>query len=129
MSEPYLAIQVVMMPAQVNAHGTIFGGVLLSYIDQAGALGAIHEVIKAGGSPPSMVTVAINRVEFKRAVLVGDVVRFCTRLVRLGRTSITVHVSVEADRAGQTLKVTEAEAVYVGVDLSTPERRPRPLLS
>ncbi len=128
MSEPYLAIQVIMMPRDVNPHGTIFGGVLLSYIDQAGALGAIREVVKAGGAPPSVVTVAINRVEFKRAVLVGDVVRFLTRLVRLGRTSITVHVSVEAERAGQTLQVTEAEAVYVGVDLSTPERQPRPLL-
>jgi acyl-CoA thioesterase YciA len=124
----YLAIQVVMMPAQTSPNGTIFGGVLLSYIDQAGAIGAIREVIKAGGPPPAVATVAINKVEFKRPVLVGDVVRFLTRLVRMGRTSITMHVSVEADRAGAVLQVTEAELVYVGVDLSTPEHRPRPLL-
>jgi acyl-CoA thioesterase YciA len=123
-----LAIQVVMMPAQVNPHGTIFGGVLLSYIDQAGAIGAVREVVKAGGPPPAVVTVAINKVEFKEAVLVGDVVRFLTRLVRLGRTSITIHVSVEALRAGAVLRVTEAELVYVGVDLSTTERKPKPLL-
>jgi acyl-CoA thioesterase YciA len=64
----------------------------------------------------------------RHPVLVGDVVRFLVRLVRIGRTSITVQVSVEAERRGQVLRVTEAEVVYVGVDLSTPERRPRPLL-
>jgi acyl-CoA thioesterase YciA len=128
MSDPYLAIQVVMMPREVNPSGTIFGGVLLSYIDQAGAIGARREVVRAGGPPPVLVTVAMNRVEFKQPVLVGDVVRFLTRLVRLGRTSITVHVSVEAERAGETLQVTEAEVVYVGIDPRTPERRPLPLL-
>src|SRR5262245_27002832 len=109
-----------MMPAQVNPHSTIFGGILLSYIDQAGAIGARREVIKAGGGPPALVTVAINKVEFTKPVLVGDVVRFLTRLERLGRTSITMHVSVEADRAGEVLQVTEAELVFVGIDLSTP---------
>ena len=131
MSEPYLAIQVVMMPKDVNPHGTIFGGILLSYIDQAGAIGARRAVVRAGSSlktPPAVVTVAMNRVEFKRPVLVGDVVRFLVRVVRLGRTSITVQVSVEAERGAEVLQVTEAEVVYVGVDLSSPERRPKPLL-
>ncbi|HZY88615.1 MAG TPA: hotdog domain-containing protein [Gemmataceae bacterium] len=128
MPDPYLAIQVVMMPRDVNPHGTIFGGVILSYIDQAGAIGARREVVLAGGQPPAVVTVALNRVEFKRPVLVGDVVRFLTRLVRMGRTSITVQVSVEAERGGQVLQLTEAEVVYVAVDLSTPERKPKPLL-
>ena len=128
MSEPYLAIQVVMMPRDTNPHGTIFGGVILSYIDQAGAIGARREVIRAGGPAPAVVTVAINRVEFQQPVLVGDVVRFLTRLVRMGRTSITVHVNVEAERGGRVLQVTEAEVVYVAVDLSTPERKPKPLL-
>jgi acyl-CoA thioesterase YciA len=128
MSDRYLALQVLMMPAQVNQHGTIFGGVLLSYIDQAGAVGAVREVVRAGGPAPAVVTVAINKVEFKQAVLVGDLVRFLTRLVRIGRTSITMQVSVEAERAGQVLPVTEAEVVYVGVDLTTPERKPKPLL-
>jgi acyl-CoA thioesterase YciA len=128
MSEPYVAIQVVMMPRDTSPLGTIFGGVLLSYIDQAGAIGAIREVVRAGGKQPAIVTVAMNRVEFKQAVMVGDVVRFVTRLVRIGRTSITVRVSVEAERGGEVLSVTEAEVVYVGVDLSTPERRPKPLL-
>jgi acyl-CoA thioesterase YciA len=128
MSESYLAIQVVMMPADVNPQGTIFGGVLLSYIDQAGAVGARHEVVKAGGPPPFVVTVALNRVEFHRPVFVGDVVRFRTRLLRLGRTSITMHVAVEAERGQQVIPVTEAEVVYVGIDLSSADRRPIPLL-
>src|SRR5438477_549440 len=92
MSDPYLAIQVIMMPRDVNPHGTIFGGVILSYIDQAGAIGARREVVRRGGQPPFVVTVALNRVEFHKPVLVGDVVRFLTRVVRLGRTSITMHV-------------------------------------
>ena len=128
MSEPYLAIQVVMMPRDTNPLGSIFGGVILSYIDTAGALGARREVVQAGGGLPYLVTVAVNRVEFKQPVLVGDVVSFHTRLVRMGRTSITMQVHVEAERDGQTLHVTEAEVVYVRIDPNTPERRPVPVL-
>jgi acyl-CoA thioesterase YciA len=128
MQPAYLAIQVVMMPRDTNPHGTIFGGVILSYIDQAAAIGARREVMRAGGKPPVLVTVALNRVEFHQPVLVGDVVRFLTRLIRIGRTSITVQVNVEAERGQQVLQVTEAEVVYVGIDPSTPERRPIPLL-
>lgn len=141
MSSHYLALQVIMMPRDANPmlsvtpdyphaplYRTIFGGVLLSYIDQAGAIGAIHAVVEAGGPIPSIVTVAINRVEFKQPVLVGDVVRFLTRLVKMGRTSVTIHVSVEAERGGTVLQVTEAELVYVGIDVQSPDRRPKPLL-
>jgi acyl-CoA thioesterase YciA len=140
MSDTYLALQVVMMPRDANpqptmhpsgqftSYTTIFGGVLLSYIDQAGAIGARREVIRAGGPPPMIVTVAMNRVEFKKPVLVGDVVRFLTRLLRMGRTSITMHVCVEVERGQDVLQVTEAEVVYVGIDPTTPERKPLPLL-
>lgn len=125
MSEPFLAIQVVMMPRDTNPLGTIFGGVILSYIDQAGAIGARHEILRAGGKQPILATVAMNRVEFKHPVLVGDVVRFLTRVVRHGRTSIAVQVSVEAERgASPFLPVTEAEVIYVNVDAA---RRPLPL--
>jgi acyl-CoA thioesterase YciA len=128
MADLYLAIQVIMMPRDTNPHGTIFGGVILSHLDQAGAIGARREVVLAGGPPPFLVTVAINRVEFLRPVLVGDVVKFWTRLVRIGRTSITMRIQVEAERNGQVLQVTEAEAVYVNIDLLSGERRPTPLL-
>jgi acyl-CoA thioesterase YciA len=128
MNDPYLAIQVVMMPRDTNPYGTIFGGVILSYIDQAGAIGARREVVRAGGKPPVVVTVALNRVEFKQPVHVGDVVRFQTRLVRIGRTSITMQVSVEVERGTDVLQVTEAEVVYVGVEGARPHQRPVPLL-
>jgi acyl-CoA thioesterase YciA len=127
MSEEYLAIQVVMMPRDLNPAGSIFGGILLSYLDQAGAIGARRAVIRAGGKPPMVVTVALNQVVFKKPVLVGDVVRFLTRVVCLGRTSITMHIRVEAERGQEVLQVTDAEVVYVGIDPSSAERRPVPL--
>src|SRR5882724_1422413 len=108
---PYVAIRVVMMPRDTNPLGSIFGGVILSYIDSAGAIGARREVVKAGGKLPYLVTVAINRVEFKQPVLVGDVVSFKTHLVKLGRSSITMHVAVESERGVEILQVTEAEIV------------------
>ncbi|MDX1945765.1 MAG: hotdog domain-containing protein [Pirellulaceae bacterium] len=127
-TEPYLALKAAMMPRDTNHMGTIFGGVLLSYLDQAGAIGARHEIRKAGWPEPTLVTVAMNKVEFHEPVLVGDVVSLWTRVIRLGRTSIAVHVAVEAERGGQVLQVTEAEVVFVAVDgASLVERRPRPL--
>jgi acyl-CoA thioesterase YciA len=127
MAELYVAIQVVMMPRDTNPMGSIFGGVILSYIDQAGAIGARREVQKAGGALPNLVTVAVNRVEFKKPVLVGDVIRFLTRPVRWGHTSITMHIQVEVERGMEVLQVTEAEVVYVAVDAH--DRKPMPLLS
>ena len=128
MSESYTAIQIPMMPKDTNRYGTIFGGVLLSYIDLAGAIAAQREAQLRGGNPKAaFVTVAINRVEFKKPVLVGDVVRFETSIVRIGRTSITVRIDVHAERGAEIIHVTEAEGVFVGVDLSTPERKPVPL--
>ena len=128
MSEPYVAIQVPMMPRDTNRHGTIFGGVLLSYIDLAGAVAAQRELQLRGGNPQaSFVTVAINRVEFKKPVLVGDVVRFQTEVTKVGRTSMTVRIDVWAERGAEAVHVTEAEGVFVGVDLSTPDRKPVPL--
>ena len=126
MSEPYVAIRVVMMPRDTNPLGSIFGGVILSYIDSAGAIGARREVAKAGGALPFLVTVAMNRVEFKQPVLVGDIVSFKTKLVKIGRTSVTVDVTVEAERGTETLQVTQAEVVYVGINPH--DRTPQALL-
>lgn len=129
MTEPYTAIQVVMMPRDTNPHGTIFGGVILSYIDMAGAIAARREVLlRNGNSAALLVTVAINRVEFKKPVLVGDVVKFQTTVTRWGRTSITMHVNVIAERGPEPIPVTEAEVVYVAIDPTTADRRPVPLM-
>ncbi len=126
--EPYVALQTVMMPWDANPQGSIFGGAILSLIDMAAYVGAKRLVVQSGGPVPTLVTVAINRVEFHQPVFVGDVVRCLVNLVKFGRTSITVHVVVEAERDVETHRVTEAEVVYVGIDPADPQRRPKPLL-
>ena len=123
----HMALKVVMMPRDTNPHGTIFGGVLLSYIDQAGVVGAYHEVRQTGSARKQLVTVAMKSVAFHRPVFVGDLVSFWTRLVRVGKTSITMHVEVEAERDGQVEKLTEAEVSYVAVALEGDTRRPIPI--
>jgi acyl-CoA thioesterase YciA len=123
----YLAIKVVMMPRDTNPHGTIFGGVILSYLDQAGSVGAHHEIRCAGWHDPALVSVAMKSVEFHRPVFVGDIVSFWTRVVRVGTTSISMHVDVEADRRGEIVHLTEAEVTYVAVEVVDGERRPVPL--
>jgi acyl-CoA thioesterase YciA len=125
--ERYLAVKVVMMPSDTNPYGTIFGGVVLSYLDQAGAVGAVHAVRRAGWPERPLVTVAMNSVQFQRPVFVGDVVSFWTRVLRIGRTSITMHIDVEADRQGEDVPLTEAEVTYVAVDLAPNSRRSVPI--
>ena len=107
------AIRVVLLPRDTNPQGTIFGGIILSYIDQAGAV----ESRKLANR--KFVTVAMREVVFHQPVFVGDVVSFFTRLVKVGRTSVTVQVEVEAMRASdssKTVNVTSAEVVYVAID-------------
>ena len=107
------SIRVSLLPRDTNAMGTIFGGIILSYIDQAGAVeGHKH-------CTGRLVTVAMNAVEFHEPVFVGDLVSFYTETLRIGRTSITVQVTVESrrrDPGRSTVRVTEAEVVYVQVD-------------
>ena len=107
------SIRVIMMPKDTNAHGTIFGGVILSYIDQAAAV----EARRHGAA--RIVTVAMHEVVFHEPVNVGDLVSFYTRLVRIGRTSITVAVEVFSQRedgVDNRVKVTEAEVTFVNID-------------
>ena len=108
------AIKVLLLPKDTNALGTIFGGVILSHIDLASAVEARKT------APRRWVTKAMREVEFHEPVFLGDIVNFFTETVRVGRTSITVRVSVEAERwgsgHGERVKVTEAEVVLVAVD-------------
>lgn len=108
------AIKVLLLPKDTNALGTIFGGVILSNIDLASAV----EARKAGAH--RYVTKAMHAVEFHAPVFLGDIVNFFTETTRIGRTSITVKVSVEAERwgagEGERVQVTEAEVVLVAVD-------------
>ena len=107
------AIRVVMMPRDTNPLGTIFGGLILSYIDQAGAVHARQISTK------NLVTVAMHEVKFIAPVFVGDLVSFYAETLRIGNTSITVRVTVDARRSDaphQTVRVTQAEVVYVAVE-------------
>jgi acyl-CoA thioesterase YciA len=114
------AIRVLMMPRDTNAHGTSFGGVVLSYIDQAGAIEARRQGVGL------MVTVSMDKVVFHEPVKVGDLVSFWTETLRIGKTSITTKVVVESirDFDRKHVTVTEAQVVYVQVG---EDGRPKPI--
>ena len=108
------AIRITLLPRDTNSQGTIFGGVILSYIDTAGAIEA-HRRTRMN----RFVTVAMREVIFHKPVFVGDLVSFYAETMRIGETSVTVRVIVEAERLGsadERVRVTEAEVVYVAVD-------------
>ncbi len=109
------AIRITLLPRDTNPQGTIFGGIILSYIDMAGAVEA-HRRTRL----ERFVTVAMREVVFHQPVFVGDLVSFYAETVRIGTTSITIRVIVEAERHGGTtserIRVTEAEVIYVAVD-------------
>jgi len=114
-------LRVVPLPADVNQHGDIFGGWVMSQVDIAGG------VLAAQRARGRVATVAVNSFVFKEPVMVGDVVSFYAEIVRVGRTSITVDVEVFAWRNPTNLvsrKVTEASLTYVAVGT---DRRPRPV--
>jgi acyl-CoA thioesterase YciA len=123
------AIRVVMMPRDTNALGTIFGGVILSHIDLAAAIEA-HRYHSG-----RVATVAMDKVVFKKPVFVGDLVSLYTESLHVGTTSLTVKVSVFAQRrfgSERVVAVTEAVVTMVALDeqhRKTPlERRtPNPL--
>ncbi|MEK6269977.1 MAG: acyl-CoA thioesterase [Planctomycetales bacterium] len=121
---PYLALKALMMPRDTNAHGTIFGGVILSYMDQAGAIGARHTLLTAGAREKPLVSVAIDRVEFLKPIYVGDVVSFITNVTRTGKTSLTVQVVVNADRKGESVEMTRGSITYVTVELGAAGHAP-----
>lgn len=106
-------LRVTLLPRDTNKYGTIFGGVVLTHIDLAGAVQA-----RKSCGPHNFVTVAMDKVVFHQPVFVGDVVSFFAETVKIGRTSIRIKIEVEATRAEnqETVRVTEAEVVFVAVD-------------
>ncbi len=112
MSTQQTALRVVMMPRDTNNYGTIFGGVILSFIDQAGFIEARRH------GQHRWVTAAIDHVEFRAPVHTGDVVSFLTTTEATGTTSVKVRICVEAQRftTGETVPVTEARVTMVAID-------------
>ena len=108
------AIRITLLPRDTNPQGTIFGGIILSYIDMAGAIEAHRHT-----GLERFVTVAMREVIFHQPVFVGDLVSFYAETIKVGTTSITIRVIVEAERPSRAqgrVRVTEAEVVYVAVD-------------
>jgi len=120
-----LVLKVIPMPRDCNQNGDIFGGWVMAQVDLAGA------VIPARYAGGRMATVAVNEFIFKQPVRVGDILSFYSKLVRIGRTSITVKVEVYAERfreQGKYTKVTEASVTYVALDeQGRPREVPKPV--
>ena len=109
------------MPADANQNGDIFGGWIMAQVDLAGS------VLPSRIAKGRIATVAVNQFVFKQAVSIGDLLSFYATIERIGRTSVTVHVEVYAERnpaAWQVVKVTEASLTYVAIDA---QGQPRPL--
>jgi len=114
-------LRVMPMPADANIHGDVFGGWIMAQADVAGAIPAAR---RANGR---VATIAVTSFLFRNPVFVGDLLSFYARVVKTGKTSITVEVEVYAERnrlQAEVVKVTEATLVYVATDS---ERRPRTL--
>jgi acyl-CoA thioesterase YciA len=112
-------LRVMPMPADANVHGDVFGGWIMSQVDIAGSLPAVR---RANGR---VATIAVNSFLFKQPVFVGDLLSFYARVVKVGRTSITVNVEVYAERnrlQADVVKVTEATLTYVATG---EDRKPR----
>jgi acyl-CoA thioesterase YciA len=107
-----LCTRTLAMPADTNQNGDIFGGRLLSQMDIGGG------VYAAKVTKTRNVTVAIDAMNFRKAVYVGDLVSVHANLVRVGRTSITVHLEawVVRRKEGQPILVTDGNFTYVSID-------------
>jgi acyl-CoA thioesterase YciA len=105
------AVRTLAMPGDTNPAGDIFGGWLLSQMDVAGGIVAYQ---RAGGR---VATVALDAMMFHAPVQVGDVVSCYADVIRVGRSSLTVHVEtwVERARTGARVKVTEGSFTYVAL--------------
>jgi acyl-CoA thioesterase YciA len=108
-----LVMRVMPMPADANSNGDIFGGWIMAQVDLAGA------VLPARIAKGRIVTVAVNQFIFKQPVSIGDLLSFYAKVEHIGRTSVTVHVEVYAERNPanlQVVKVTQANVTYVAID-------------
>ena len=115
-----LTIRTIAMPADTNANGDIFGGWVMSRMDQAGGIAGVD---RARGR---VVTVAVDAMQFISPVHVGDVLCVYTQVERVGRTSMTIRVEAWAKRFRTRArdKVTVATFTFVAID---EEGRPRPV--
>jgi len=114
------AIRMMMMPKDTNAVGSIFGGVIMSLIDQAAFVEASRQ------APRKFVTIAMDKVEFHEPVHNGDIVSLWAETLKIGRSSIRLRVDVLARSRSRNedLRVTSAEVTMVSID---DDGRPAPI--
>jgi acyl-CoA thioesterase YciA len=114
-----LTVRISAMPADTNANGDIFGGWVMSCMDQAGGIAGVE---RARGR---VATVAVDAMHFIRPVRVGDVLEVYTEVGHIGRTSIKIHVEAWARRFQTAIheKVTDANFTFVAIDDSGRPRR------
>jgi acyl-CoA thioesterase YciA len=115
-----LTVRTIAMPADTNANGDIFGGWVMSQMDQAGGIAGVERAMGR------VVTVAVDSMTFIRPVRVGDVLCVYTSVASVGRTSMKIQVEAWARRFQTQLreKVTEATFTFVAID---DEGLPRPV--
>lgn len=114
--ERVVALRKYMLPAETNGMGNIFGGMLLTYMDMAGHYTARQACNNRVIS--RCVTRLMDKIEFKEPVHVNDIITCYGMITKVGRTSITVHIDVEAERHGEIIQVTQADLVFVAVDMA-----------
>lgn len=110
----------IVMPGAANSRGSLFGGALLAWMDEAAAIVAMRH------ARHSVVTAHLNSVDFEAPILIGEVAQICARLVGVGRTSMTVEVTAwrENLESGERSLCTTAEFVLVAMG---EDRRPVPV--
>jgi acyl-CoA thioesterase YciA len=115
-----LTVRISAMPGDTNANGDIFGGWVLSRMDQAGGIAAVQ---RAHGRA---VTIAVDAMKFIRPVRVGDVLEVYTEVEQIGRTSMKIHIEAWARRFQTYVqeKVTDATFSFVAID---EDGKPRPI--
>jgi acyl-CoA thioesterase YciA len=115
-----LTVRTIAMPADTNANGDIFGGWVMSRMDQAGGIAGV------GRSKGRVVTVAVDAMTFIRPVKVGDVLCVYTEVEKIGRTSMKIHIEAWAERfiTHERVKVTDATFTFVAID---EQGKPRPI--
>ncbi len=115
-----LTVRTIAMPADTNANGDIFGGWVMSQMDQAGGIAGVE---RAQGR---VVTVKVDSMTFIAPMKVGDVLEVFTEVESIGRTSMKIHVEAWAQRfrTHRRDKVTDATFTFVAVG---EDGRPRPV--
>lgn len=116
----------LMTPEEANVYGNVHGGSILKYMDEAGAVAAWRHA-----RVPKVVTVSLERMDFKEPVFIGDILVIHAGVVHVGRTSMLVEVEVEAEtpQSGEKRTTGSAYMTFVALDRNNQPTAAPPLLA